>query len=232
MWGARGWYSGLLTLLFLLANLLLGTSLAFDALDAEVGEERLLKTNDAAKVGASKQQQRLLPQNVPDIFIIGAQKCGTTSLNNLMFDHPQICSEGVKEKHFYDHEKEWLSNQRGYLAEFKNCKKNQLTIDATPVYIFDQDAPFRIQRSYSQTDLAKKKFILLLREPVARQYSEYQRVLRICFRVLENDPQVNTESLRLLPVNAQRTHTKSRRTCANNQHNQISPPQYTNTPNN
>lgn len=34
----------------------------------------------------------------PDLFIIGAQKCGTTSLNNLLFEHRQICSKGVKEK--------------------------------------------------------------------------------------------------------------------------------------
>lgn len=34
---------------------------------------------------------------VPDFFVIGAMKCGTTSLNKLFFEHPSICSEGVKE---------------------------------------------------------------------------------------------------------------------------------------
>ena len=42
---------------------------------------------------AKTNKKDLVPY--PDIFIIGQQKCGTTSLNKLLFEHPQICSEGT-----------------------------------------------------------------------------------------------------------------------------------------
>jgi len=120
--------------------------------DEDNGEEepaRLLQTPAASVSGAKERKGYLLPQNFPDIFIIGAQKSGTTSLNNLMFDHPQICSEGVKEKHFFDQSKDfevaanYPKAQKEYLEEFKNCKPNQLTVDATPVYVFNEDSPYR-----------------------------------------------------------------------------------------
>lgn len=134
----------------------------------------------------------------PDLFIIGAQKCGTTSLNNLLFEHKQICSKGVKEKHFYS-ENNYLDIVKSYLAEFEGCKSNQVTVDATPKYIVGSEIAERIKASYKPESLAKKKFIILLRDPVARQYSEFQRVLRICFRVIEDDKQLLRESTTRTP---------------------------------
>ena len=125
----------------------------------------------------------------PDLFIIGAQKCGTTSLNNLLFEHKQICSEGVKEKHFYS-EHNYEEMVAKYNKEFKDCKPSQLTVDATPKYVVGSEIAERIESSYTPESLAKKKFVLLLRDPVARQYSEYQRGLRICFRVIEGDKEL------------------------------------------
>lgn len=134
----------------------------------------------------------------PDLFIIGAQKCGTTSLNNLLFEHKEICSKGVKEKHYYT-ESRYLDMVKEYMAEFSGCKQNQVTVDATPKYVVGSEVAERIQASYKPETLAKKKFILLLRDPVARQYSEYQRVLRICFRVIEGDKQLERESTNRTP---------------------------------
>ena len=124
----------------------------------------------------------------PDIFIIGAMKCGTTSLNRLFFEHPQVCSYGEKEKHFFDkseYETDYFNHKDAYLEEFRECKRNQLTIDSTPSYIqFADIVAKRLNESYSKTDLLKKKFILILREPIARYYSEYQMRLRVCFKGL------------------------------------------------
>ena len=134
----------------------------------------------------------------PDLFIIGAQKCGTTSLNNLLFEHKEICSKGVKEKHFYT-ESKYESMVKDYLAEFEGCKANQLTVDATPKYVVGSEVAERIRASYKPETLAKKRFVLLLRDPVARQYSEYQRVLRICFRIIEGDKQLDRVSTTRTP---------------------------------
>ena len=42
--------------------------------------------------------------------------------------------------------------------------------------------------------MSKKKFIILLRDPVSRHYSEYQRNLRICFRVIDGDKELDKDS--------------------------------------
>jgi len=145
------------------------------------------------QTGATKD---LVPY--PDLFIIGAQKCGTTSLNNLLFEHKEICSKGVKEKHFYS-ESKYADMVKDYMAEYVGCKPNQVTVDATPKYVVGSEVAERIKASYKPETLAKKKFVLLLRDPVARQYSEYQRVLRICFRVIEGDKQLQRVSTTRTP---------------------------------
>lgn len=131
------------------------------------------------------------PLKYPDVFIIGAQRCGTTAMNNVLFTHPNICGKGTKEKHFFsnkDYEKHFV----GYKQEFEGCKKDQLTVDVTPKYIFGDEIPERINKTYGAEQLSQKKFIAILREPIARQYSEYQRLLRLCFRVIdENDKEAN-----------------------------------------
>ena len=109
---------------------------------------------------------------VPDVFIIGAQKCGTTSLNELLDRHPFICSYGVKEKHFFSEthafkrEADFKNHLKDYLEEFSYCTNtSQKTIDATPSYVWIEQAPQILKSMYHAKDLAKKKFILLLRDP-------------------------------------------------------------------
>ena len=77
-----------------------------------------------------------------------------------------------------------------YNFQYSDCKKWQFTVDATPSYISIPEVPNRINSSYSSSSLKQKKFVLLLRDPVSRHYSEYQRLLRICFRVIEGDPEL------------------------------------------
>ena len=80
----------------------------------------------------SKSKASRTAMEYPDFFVIGAMKCATSSLNALIITHPEICSEGDKEKHFFDTDA--YLDKKGfetYLKEFKNCK-NLYTIDSTP----------------------------------------------------------------------------------------------------
>ena len=85
-----------------------------------------------------------------------------------------LFSFSTQEKHFFDTD-DYLSKDglSSYLKEFKNCK-NLYTIDSTPRYIQEEVVPGRLMTSYAPSDLRKKRFVLSLREPTARQYSEYQ----------------------------------------------------------
>ena len=107
-----------------------------------------------------------------------------------MLQHGAFCAKGLKEKHYFSDEKAFLTQYEAhydaYVKQFEGCNRTQLTLDATPSYVWYDYAPELLQRSYTRKELAKKKFILLLREPVQRSYSEYQRDLRICLRAYDS----------------------------------------------
>ena len=119
----------------------------------------------------------------PDLFLIGAMKCGTTTLHKLLTDNPHVCGGIEKEKHFFDkmqYISDYANSKANYLNEFADCKKSQLTIDSSPDYISTTAVPERIFESYPQGALSRKRFILILRDPISRHYSEYQMRLRVC----------------------------------------------------
>jgi hypothetical protein len=118
---------------------------------------------------------------LPDFIIIGAQKCGTTSLYNYLIEHPWVAPSAVKEVHFFD-----LAFARGvtwYRRQFpsllKKCyartvlRQDLVTGEASPYYIFHPHAPRRIRMT-----LPNVKLIVLLRNPVDRAFSHYQHSVR------------------------------------------------------
>lgn len=129
----------------------------------------------------------------PSYFIIGAPKCATTSLYKLFTaKHPGICSSIVKEVHYFDRKGNWDKGAAFYSAHFSTNKqhcgktingsntKNMPFIDSTPDYFANRAVPARIYASFTKKDRHKKKFILVLREPVAREYSWYNHRARFC----------------------------------------------------
>ena len=114
----------------------------------------------------------------PEVFLIGAQKAGTTTLASLLSQHPDICVAKNKEPHYFTGNSN--KNLIWYQKQFPNPE--HICIDASTSYSF---APLSSGNSY----MAKKcfhnipqkiyalnpqaKFIYLLREPVARTYSSY-----------------------------------------------------------
>ena len=134
--------------------------------------------------------------NYPDIFLIGAMKAGTTSFFKLLLSRgstrenasfsKEICDYGEKEKHFFvghSYKTDYEAAKNKYISEFSGCNiSSQKTIDATPGMTSGSVALTvqRMKQHYTKATLAKKKFIYILREPVARLYSEYQMAVRLC----------------------------------------------------
>ena len=58
-----------------------------------------------------------------DFLIIGAMKCGTTSLHDYLGKHPDIYTTTKKELHFFTDELFNKNNLDNYLANFKTQKK-------------------------------------------------------------------------------------------------------------
>lgn len=101
----------------------------------------------------------------PDYIIIGAPKCGTTSLFEYIGKHPDVINPKRKEINYFSRgynrrTRDW------YMSWFKDVPAVQG--EATPKYFYDIRAINLIKR-----DLPGIKLILMLRDPVERAYSNY-----------------------------------------------------------
>lgn len=110
------------------------------------------------------------PEPLVKFLVAGTQKGGTTSLHKYLQKHPQAMMAKRKEPHFFDNEKhDWQNiNYDLYHAYFKPNPKGKLVGEATPVYMYWNGAAERILK-YNP----KMKFIILLRDPVERAYSQW-----------------------------------------------------------
>ena len=115
------------------------------------------------------------PQHLePRFIIIGAQRCGTTSLYSYLAEHPQIIGAAQKELHFFD-----IHFARGvdwYWRQFPpgvRLPSTTITGEASPYYLFH---PLAAQRM--ATVLPAVKLLVLLRNPVDRAFSHYRHEVR------------------------------------------------------
>ena len=110
----------------------------------------------------------------PDFLIIGAQKSGTTSLENYISKHPQVLPAIKKETHFWyrDFDKgiDW------YASHFPPIppEDNYLTGEATPNYLENYYTAARIYREFPDV-----KLLAILRNPADRTISQYYHWARI-----------------------------------------------------
>jgi hypothetical protein len=109
----------------------------------------------------------------PDFLIIGAPKCGTTSLYHYLSEHPQIYTSPEKEPHFYSYVGEgrphWGTGKVDeYTGLFKEADHSQLCVEASTWYLYSNTAAEQIQKFAPGT-----KCIALLRQPVDRAYSSW-----------------------------------------------------------
>jgi tetratricopeptide (TPR) repeat protein len=108
----------------------------------------------------------------PDFIIIGAEKCGTSSLYYYLSYHPQVLLPHKKELDFF-----WRHYERGinwYLANFPTItdRSDFITGEATPNYLRFIIAAQRIKQHFPKT-----KLIVLLRNPIDRAISwHYHKV--------------------------------------------------------
>ncbi len=114
---------------------------------------------------------------MPSFLIIGAKKCGTTSLFHYLCEHPNVGEPTWKEisyfNIYYDRGNAWYKSFFP-ISLPKLDSQYLMTGEATASYICHSQAPYRIA-----TTLPKVKLIVLLRNPVDRAYSHYHHTKRI-----------------------------------------------------
>ncbi|HEX8675395.1 MAG TPA: sulfotransferase domain-containing protein [Longimicrobium sp.] len=118
-----------------------------------------------AKSAAFHARHLLGLGTLPNALIIGAAKCGTTSLFEYLAQHPNACAARSKELRFLD--QQWDPGRvRWYAAHFAASRRHLVSFEATPGYLLHPEAPAR-----AHSLLPDVRLIVMLREPVARAYS-------------------------------------------------------------
>lgn len=109
-------------------------------------------------------------RRLPEFIIIGAQKSGTSSLYYYLSQHPSLKLSVEKEIHYYNYYQQRGKDINWYKSFFPLRIKsiNKKTGEASPYYLFDENAAERLKR-----DIPDIKLIALLRNPIDRAYSAY-----------------------------------------------------------
>ena len=127
------------------------------------------------------RRYRGISRLLPDFIIVGAQKAGTTSLFHYLKQHPQIIGSKPNEVHFFDYNfHKGLGYYRSYFPtktelqlQQNDLRKTVITGETSPSYLFFSFVPQRIAKT-----LPNIKIIILLRDPVARSFSQYHHEVR------------------------------------------------------
>ncbi|MCW3056805.1 MAG: sulfotransferase [Solirubrobacterales bacterium] len=109
---------------------------------------------------------------LPDFFIVGHEKCGTTALHLMVSRHPQIFMSEIKEPRFFAPELRSRFQRLGpgklprtldnYLSLFAAASPEQRVGEASPSYLRSSDAASRIAEVQPAA-----RIIAILREPAS-----------------------------------------------------------------
>ncbi len=106
---------------------------------------------------------------LPNFLVIGAQKSGTTSLFEYLRQHPDIYIPSVKETTFFYLDCLYEKGMSYYEDHFFcGVNKEKAVGELSPHYLYHPFCRDRIRKN-----LEDLKFIILLRNPIDRAYSNY-----------------------------------------------------------
>ena len=133
---------------------------------------------------------------MPNLFVIGAAKAGTTALYHYLTQHPQVFLPRNKEPMFFSRD-EYYAKGLDWYEEFyfHGAENYPVRAEATPHYLYwsEKVAP-RIKEVYGEKPV---KFIVSFRDPVSRAYSWYWNMVREGREDLDFDEALRVEEYRL-----------------------------------
>lgn len=130
---------------------------------------------------------------LPQFLIIGAQKCGTSSLYSYLIQHPEVLASTRKEVGFFSEKYEKGSSwYRARFPSLQEINSGFICGEATPEYFFHPHAARRIHEL-----LPDIRLILLLRNPVDRAISHYYHSVKKGHEDLTLEDALNAEEERI-----------------------------------
>lgn len=106
---------------------------------------------------------------LPDFVILGAMKCGTTSLHDYLNFHPEISMSHPKELNFFTEHQRWELGVEWYKSNFK--EPGQVMGESSPNYTRHPLFPGVPEKMHAT--MPDAKLIYCVRDPVRRIVSHY-----------------------------------------------------------
>lgn len=139
-------------------------------------------------------------RSLPDFLVIGAQRCGTSSLYKYLGRHPRVIPSLRKEIEFFS--TRYSEGEAWYRAHFPlKARMDALravrgypsqTFEATPDYLLHPAAAERAAQLVPDA-----RIIVLVRNPIDRAYSHFQHNRRLGQEPLQFEEALDQEHVRL-----------------------------------
>jgi hypothetical protein len=125
---------------------------------------------------------------LPNFVVIGAARCGTTSLYAYLREHPQVFMSPEKETDYFSlgdlppselpvtASRYRARTQKDYERLFRAAGSARAVGEASPSYLFYSRSAARMQRV-----IPDAKLICILRDPIERSYSHYALANKLGF---------------------------------------------------
>ena len=106
----------------------------------------------------------------PNLFVVGAPKCGTTSMHDYLGQHPEIFMSSRKELHYFSQDINSFPGKikelSDYLRLFDSAGDAKYMGESSPEYLYSEVAAQQIKEFCSEA-----KIIIMLRNPPDMLYS-------------------------------------------------------------
>jgi len=130
---------------------------------------------------------------LPNFFIVGAAKAGTTSFFEYLAQHPQVYVPFCKEPHYFSRAPHpaIAKNDAEYEKLFAESAGSKAVGEASVTYLADPEAAGRIHRL-----IPGARIIVFLRHPVKRAYSAWWQMYNLGYENLPFEDALDKEQER------------------------------------
>jgi hypothetical protein len=115
-----------------------------------------------------------MPSRTPNLFLVGAPRCGTTALYTYLRAHPDVFMSPVKEPHYFSTDlfqpppQIPIADESAYLHLFAGATDETWLGEASPYYFYSAVAPSAIEAFSPDA-----RVVITLRNPADLMYSSY-----------------------------------------------------------
>ena len=127
-----------------------------------------------------------MKKRIPNFFIVGTPKAGTTSLYFYLEEHPEIFMSPIKETNYFSYDEikeqglyyneEHVRTLDEYMNQFAGVTQQKAIGEASVSYLFYPSVPGKI-KAFNQDG----RIIMILRNPIDRGFSHYLMDKRLGF---------------------------------------------------